>query len=243
MLGKGLEIHNLNKKYKSNKTQKLIFNNLNIEFESNKIHCILGKSGCGKSTLLRIIAGIEKYDDGNIIFNDTKGEKLFISMVLQDNNLLPWLTVYNNIKFVLKSVNKNIKNYNQTIMDFLKKVDLTEYKDYYPYQLSVGMKQRISLLKALINNPNYVLLDEPFSALDYITREEMHDLFLKEYNNKKFTSIISTHSIDEAIKLSDYIHIIGKDGKYKKIKNTLKKPRDKDSDYITFFEYIKSEYM
>lgn len=243
MLGKGLEIHNLNKEYKSNKTQKLIFNNLNIEFESNKIHCILGKSGCGKSTLLRIIAGIEKYDDGNIIFNYKKGEKLFISMVLQDNNLLPWLTVYNNIKFVLKSVNKNIKNYNQTIMDFLKKVDLTEYKDYYPYQLSVGMKQRISLLKALINNPNYVLLDEPFSALDYITREEMHDLFLKEYNNKKFTSIISTHSIDEAIKLSDYIHIIGKDGKYKKIKNTLKKPRDKDSDYITFFEYIKSEYM
>lgn len=240
---KGLNIENVKKEYKNKQNQNLIFNNLSINFEKNKIHCLLGRSGCGKSTLLRIIAGIEKFQEGNILFHKQDGETIIISMVLQDNNLFPWLTIYNNIKFALKSFDKDIKDYNSKITDFLKRVDLLEYKDYYPYQLSVGMKQRISLLKALINNPNYVLLDEPFSALDYLTREEMHDVFLKEYNDKKFTSIISTHFIDEAIKLADYIHIIGTDGNYKKIKNPLKKPRYKDSNYVIFFEYIKSEYI
>ena len=223
-------INKLNKTFSDKKhNDKTVFKNFNIKFKSGVVHCILGKSGCGKSTIMRILAGLETFSSGSInIFGKNRDEHI-ISMIIQENNLLP--------------LNVNDKENDKIINDILEKYSLLDYKMFYPYELSVGMKQRVSLAKTLINNPNIILLDEPFCALDYITKDTMHDIFLEAYNNKKFTAIISTHFIDEAIKLADYIHILGENNRYKLIKNPLIKPRDKDDKYQDFLEFIKKEYI
>lgn len=242
MKNKGLSINiqNLTKIYNDKKgNKKQVFNNLTTDFEAKKIHCLLGKSGCGKSTLLRMIAGIEDFESG--VINTLNSKNINLSMILQDNNLLPWLNVYKNIEFAITANKINIDN--NVIFEMLKQYELIKFEKYFPYEMSVGMKQKASFAKAMITNPNLVLLDEPFCALDYISKENMHKLFLKEYSKRKFTAILSTHFIDEAIELADYIHIIGDDGDYKKIKNPLKKPRYKDNKYQEFLEFIKKEYV
>ena len=239
-----VKIESLIKNYKNGKrVKKKVFDNLNIEFESGKIHCILGVSGCGKSTLLRIIANLEKIESGNIIYKDelNKDNNIFISMILQENNLLPWLTVYQNIEFALKSCNLNTEE--SYIDEILKKHNLFEYKKFYPYELSVGLKQKVSLCKAIVTKPKIVLLDEPFCALDFISKEKIYEIFINEFSKQQFTSILSTHYLDEAVKLGDYIHLLGKDNKYIKIKNPLKFPREEDDNYHKFIEKIKKLYI
>lgn len=219
MLNKPIKVKNLTKIYNEKKqNKKIVFENLNITFESGKIHCLLGKSGCGKSTLLKMLAGLESFDKGNINIGNLKENHL--SMILQDNNLLPWFNTYQNIEFAVKANKFNIGK--RDIDKILTEYELLEFSKNFPYQMSVGMKQKVSFAKAMITNPDLVLLDEPFCALDYISKENMHQLFLDEYIKRRFTAILSTHFIDEAIELADYIHIIGKDGYYKKIKNSLK---------------------
>lgn len=239
-----IEIEGLIKKYKNGKKiKKSVFDNFNIKFESGKIHCVLGTSGCGKSTLLRIIAGLEKIDSGNVTFKKAFRNKndIFISMVLQENNLLPWLTVYQNIEFALKSCNFNT---NESYIDeLLRQHNLLDYKKFYPFELSVGLKQKVSLCKAIVIKPKIVLLDEPFCALDFLSKEKIHNIFLKEFSKEQFTSILSTHYLDEAVKLGDYIHLLGSDNRYIKIKNPLKFPREKDKNYNNFLEKIKNLYV
>lgn len=240
-----IKINDLSKSYSSgNHEQKKVFTNLNIKFEKGKIHCILGVSGCGKSTLLRIIAGLEPYNGGNIVFEDNlvKKNKGFLSMILQNNNLLPWLTVYKNIEFVLKAT-KNNGSIDNKIDELLEAHNLIEYKNFYPFELSVGLKQKVTLAKTIITKPNIVLLDEPFSALDFVSKSAIHSIFLNEFSKEKFTSILSTHHIEEAVKLGDYIHLLGKNNKYKKIKNILKSPRDSTDGYQDFIDFIAKEYM
>lgn len=237
-----IKIENLNKNYKNGKRiNKKVFDNFNIEFEKGKIHCVLGVSGCGKSTLLRIIAGLEDIESGTIEFMDEIDKnKIFISMILQENNLLPWLTVYQNIEFALKSC--AIESTEEEIDNILKKHSLLDIKKFYPYELSVGLKQKVALCKAINTKPKIVLLDEPFCALDFISKENIHDIFLTEFQNEAFTSILSTHYLEEAVKLGDYIHLLGKNRKYIKVKNPLKSPREKDKGYNEFLEKIKSMY-
>lgn len=240
MINKLIEVKNLTKIYNRKKqNKKIVFENLNITFESGKIHCLLGKSGCGKSTLLKMLAGLESFNEGDINIGNLKENHL--SMILQDNNLLPWLNTYQNIEFAVKANKFNIDK--RDIDKILEEYELLEFSKNFPYQMSVGMKQKVSFAKAMITNPDLVLLDEPFCALDYISKETMHQLFLDEYIKRRFTAILSTHFIDEAIELADYIHIIGKNGYYKKIKNSLKKPRYKDDEYQEFLEFIKREYI
>ena len=240
MLNKPIEVKNLTKIYKGKKQSKnVVFDDLKITFERGKIHCLLGKSGCGKSTLLKILAGLENFNEDDINIVNLKDNRL--SMILQDNNLLPWLNTYQNIEFAITANKSNINK--KDIDKMLTEYELLEFSRCFPYQMSVGMKQKVSFAKAMITNPDLVLLDEPFCALDYISKENMHQLFLNEYRERHFTAILSTHFIDEAIELADYIHIIGKGGYYKKIKNNLKKPRYNDDKYQEFLEFIKKEYV
>ena len=232
-------VNNLTKVYKNG--QKKVFNNFNISFESGKIHCILGVSGCGKSTLLRIIAGLEDIKQGTITYKENSPNDIFISMILQENNLLPWLTVYKNIEFALSSC--HIEYSEEYIDSILKKHNLLEFKNFYPYELSVGLKQKVALCKAIITKPKLILLDEPFCALDFISKENIHKIFLDEFRNVGFTSILSTHYLDEAVKIGDVIHLLGKNNKYIKIENPLKYPREKDKNYYKFLEEIKNMYM
>jgi len=144
MLNKPIKVKNLTKIYNEKKqNKKIVFENLNITFESGKIHCLLGKSGCGKSTLLKMLAGLESFNKGDINIGNLKENHL--SMILQDNNLLPWLNTYQNIEFAVKANKFNIDK--RDIDKILTEYELLEFSKNFPYQMSVGMKQKFLLLK------------------------------------------------------------------------------------------------
>lgn len=236
-----LKVTALNKQYNGQNGVHKILDNLNLTVEDGEFVCILGPSGCGKSTLVRCIAGFEKYN-GEIICNDkpVTGPSDERIMVFQDyNQLFPWKTVEKNIQYPLKL--KGIKNKAElkSISDsFLQLVGLDGTQTQYPHELSGGMKQRIAIARALALKPNIILMDEPFAALDAITRNnlqrELHTIFEKE----KTTVIFITHNIQEAIVLGTRILLMSKNGEIVvDKKNPLPKPTRPSTDgYAALWE-------
>ncbi|WMM25616.1 ABC transporter ATP-binding protein [Tissierella sp. MB52-C2] len=210
------EVKNIIKSYNDLK----VLENISIDFSKNKTTCILGHSGCGKTTLLNILSGITKEDSGEII-----GFKEDISFVFQDDRLIPWKNVKDNINFVLKG--KMSKEQIETTIDkYLKLVNLQEYKHYYPKDLSGGMRQKISILRAFAYPSNLLIMDEPFKSLDINSKQILID-FLKELRiieNK--TCIIVTHDIEEAIALGHRIVILTE--KPTKVKRVIELDNIKD---------------
>lgn len=210
-----LKIENLTKKYLTQKEETVILKNLNLEIEKGEFVCILGPSGCGKSTLIRCIASFEEYE-GKITSNGkvvTKPDTDRI-MVFQDfNQLYPWKTVEKNIMYPLKL--KGIKDkeaLRKITDDVLKKVDLDGKQKFYPHELSGGMKQRVAIAKALALKPDVILMDEPFAALDAMTRNNLQKELLQLFNEENITIIFITHNIQEAIVLGTRILLMSKDG-------------------------------
>ena len=192
-------VKNISKQYGKLK----VLDKVSIKFEENKITCILGPSGCGKTTLLNIIAGTLDKDLGEVI----GFEREDISFVFQEDRLIEWKNVKDNIEFVLKD--KIDKKSRENIIDkYLKLVNLEEYKYYYPRQLSGGMKQRISILRAFAYPSKILIMDEPFKSLDIISKRTIMQfvLKLKELGGK--TCILVTHDIEEALTLGDKIVIL-----------------------------------
>lgn len=211
-----LEIKHLTKKYVENSSENIILDDLNLEIARKEFLCILGPSGCGKTTLLRCIAGFEKYE-GDILVN---GEKKTTPgtdriMVFQDfNQLFPWKTVERNIQYPLKINGIKDKKLLKEISDnVIKKVKLSGYEHYYPYQLSGGMKQRVAIAKALALKPEIILMDEPFAALDAMTRNKLQAELIQISENEDCTIIFITHNIQEAIVLGSRIIVLEKGGK------------------------------
>lgn len=209
-----IEIKNLVKKY----DEHLIFNNINLSIDKNKITIILGKSGCGKTTLLRLISGLEKYDSGEILLPDLK-----CSYIFQEPRLPPWLTVFENIKLV----NENLST--DEINKLITMINLDKFGNSYPNELSGGMKSRVNLARAFAYKPNYLLMDEPFSSLDDFTRIKMQQELLKLYNKEKCGILFVTHNIDEALMLADKI-IVLKSGEIYSTYSINSKIRDLLSD-------------
>lgn len=186
-----LEVKNLSKKY----NQEVIFSNLNLTFPPGSFTSLLGPSGCGKSTFLKIIAGLEKPDQGEVVksaFEQT-------SFVFQEASLLPWLTLEENVALPLNLLKKSSTN----VDAILDKVHLLKYKKYYPSELSGGMKMRTSLARALIIRPQLLLMDEPFSALDENIREQLQKELYQIWQQEKMTILFVTHSISESVLLSE----------------------------------------
>lgn len=192
------KIKNINKSYNNLK----ILEDISIDFDENKTTCILGESGVGKTTLLNIIAGITEKDSGEIIgFNNQD-----ISFVFQEDRLIPWKNIEDNIAFVLEK-NMSKLEAKRTIDKYLKLVNLEEYKNYYPKELSGGMRQRISILRAFVYPSNILIMDEPFKSLDINNKQIVIDLFKKLRIVEKKTCILVTHDIEEALTLGDKIVI------------------------------------
>lgn len=208
-------INDLTVKYKDRNNMVTALNKINISLKKGDIYVFIGPSGCGKSTLLHVLSGIIKdYEGGVLIENggiDVRNQA--IGLVQQSYGLLPWKTVYNNIILGAKikcSQNKfrdihQDENYAEKIMSEL---NIQHLRNRYPHQISGGQKQRAAIARALVLKPDLLLMDEPFSALDAITRENLQKLFLDLWKQYKLTTVFITHSVEEALYLGKNIIIM-----------------------------------
>ena len=192
---------------------KQVLKGIDFQAEPHEFVCILGHSGCGKSTLLNLVAGFLQPDSGSVVVNGkpvTKpsGER---GVVFQEHALFPWYTVLDNVSFGpdVRGISK--KESREIAMHYLKMVGLEEYAKHYPDELSGGMKQRVGIARALANEPEILLMDEPFGALDILTRETMQKELIKIWLKLRTMVLFITHSISEAIYLADQI-LVMKDG-------------------------------
>ena len=198
----GIKLVNVSKFYEIEKEHVKVLDGVDLNIASNKITVILGRSGCGKTTLLRLVAGLESFDQGEIQGANLKRK----AYVFQEDRLMPWLDVKRNITFGIKNKDVNHKEIDKII----EMVGLTSFCNAYPNQLSGGMKQRVSIARAFAYNPDFIMMDEPFSALDFFTREQMQKELIKIHENTKCSILFVTHSIDEALILGDKIVILEK---------------------------------
>lgn len=223
-----VEIENLRKVYEDTGSSKEILNNFYLTIDDNEFLCILGPSGCGKTTLLRCLAGFETYE-GSIRINGKikKKPETDCIMVFQDyNQLFPWKTVEQNIQYPLKIQGIRDKERRKSISsEVLKIVKLTKFANYYPYQLSGGMKQRAAIAKTLALKPKIILMDEPFAALDAMTRNTLQVELQEICQRQNCTVVFITHNIQEAIVLGTRILVMSKEGHIMRDeKNSLQKP-------------------
>lgn len=171
--------------------------------------CIVGPSGCGKTTLLRLIAGLLKPSGGQITYSTPPAPgKLQCAMVFQDQAIFPWMTVVDNVAFGLEMQGIGRNKRQQMALDFLAKVGLTTFAHSYPYELSGGMRQRVAILRAFLADPQVLLMDEPFGALDSQTRLVMQEELLRIWRDFRKTVVYVTHDIEEAILLGDRILVM-----------------------------------
>ncbi|MFO8234204.1 MAG: ABC transporter ATP-binding protein [Bacteroidales bacterium] len=225
-----ITIYNIKKSY----NQLTVYDNFSLGMKQNEISCILGPSGCGKTTLLNMIGGITSPDAGYIelLQNDT------ISYIFQEPRLLPWKTVLGNIRFVLNNI--QIENQDKYIRRYLKLVGLDDFSNYYPHQLSGGMKQRVSIARAFIYPSNIILMDEPLKTLDPKLKWNLMKTFIKIWRNDKRTVIFVTHDVDEALILGNEIFIFSKPPvKIKKRLNNKLSSNERQTDNIAYFNMKK----
>ena len=197
-----IEIKNLNVKY----AQQDILNDINLNMKDGEIIAVIGPSGCGKSTLLNVLSGLNKNYSGTVLINGKKPspKEQIIGFIPQNYGLLPWLTVKKNITLGLEIKNKAIS----LPMKLLEDLGLTDLLNRCPNELSGGQKQRVSLARTFALKADLLLMDEPFSALDAITREEMQDVFLHLWQFQQVSAVFVTHYVEEALYLGKKIVVM-----------------------------------
>ena len=240
-----LEVKNLNKRYHSHDKELTVLENINLTVLPGEFISIIGSSGCGKTTFLRLVVGLEKDYEGNILLDGKRlnGPDRNRGVVFQEHRLLPWLTVEKNIGLGLKDVKSGTAR--QTIQEHIELVGLKGFEKHYPHQLSGGMSQRASIARALVNRPEILLLDEPLGALDALTRMYMHQELERIWKQEGITMIMITHDVEEAIVLSDKIVVMSsRPGTIKKIIPVpLARPRDRASyDFVKIKEEVLEEF-
>ncbi len=181
---------------------------VNLEIFDSQFVCILGPSGCGKTTLLRILAGLERHNSGSVEIRRPRGDQPLTSVVFQEHSILPWMNVWNNIALGLRARRLDKAEIKRRVDYYIGKVGLADFARSYPHQLSGGMKQRVSIARAFANDPEILLMDEPFSALDEQNRYALQEELLRIWGGTKKTVIFITHSIDEAVFLSDRVIVL-----------------------------------
>lgn len=207
-----LEIKSVGLEYKTKSGNVKALDSVNLNIYRNEFVCVLGPSGCGKSTLLKIIAGFEKPTSGEVLLDGKKvnGIDWHRGVVFQQPNLYEWFSVKNNVNFGLRMRKFPKSEIEQKTLKMLKKVGLEEFADKKVYELSGGMKQRAGIARALINEPDILLMDEPFSALDALTREQMQDFVRKIWWESGKTIFFITHDVDEAMMLGSRVIVLSK---------------------------------
>lgn len=242
-----IQIKNLSLYYINKDEINNVLDGIDLDIKKGKITSIIGESGCGKSTLLKAIAGINLSYDGEILFEGTlvSGPDKDRGFIFQEPALFEWLNVGENICYGLK-INKVSKSDMKSKVDsILDEIGLREYHNYYPKQLSGGMQQRVSLARSLVMEPKLLLMDEPFSALDFRTRIQMQDLVMNMWQKYGPSIVFVTHDIEEAIYLADRVVVVGKNpGRIvKEFDIGFERPRSKDILSSKEFVDIKRQIL
>ncbi|WP_279048469.1 ABC transporter ATP-binding protein [Cedecea davisae] len=220
-----LEIKNVSKSFNKGRKQKVtVLDNISLEIKENEIVALLGRSGSGKSTLLRMVAGLVEPDIGSIVCCDLpiNGPGKHTSMVFQSFALFPWLNVFDSVAFGLQAQGLSSDEVGKRTMDMLDLIGLSGYEKAYPKELSGGMRQRVGFARALAVEPELLLMDEPFSALDIFTGNKLRQDLIELWENrviKTRSMLLVTHSVEEAVMLSDRVCLLG--GKASTITDTF----------------------
>ncbi|HEY1028935.1 MAG TPA: ABC transporter ATP-binding protein [Pseudomonas sp.] len=228
-----LKVDNVSLRYQSPKGETFTaLDRVSFDVPDQQFAVIVGPSGCGKSSLLYLTAGLAEPTEGEIHVGGQKveGPGADRGMVFQGYTLFPWLTVRQNIEFGLKRRKLEASEIRTIVEFYLNEVGLAKFAEHYPKQLSGGMMQRVAIARALANDPQILLMDEPFGALDSQTRLQMQQLLLQVWGNSKKTVVFVTHDIDEAILLADRIYVMGaRPGRIKEILDVpIERPRNLD---------------
>lgn len=205
-----LKVENIEETYQADNGEIIALKNISFSMQKGEFLSIVGPSGCGKSTLLSIISGLLRPTAGSIYVNGEKitGVSPHIGYMLQRDNLLDWRTIYKNVLFGLEVRRNKSPEALRRAVNLLKTYGLYEFKDKYPAQLSGGMRQRAALIRTLATNPDILLLDEAFSALDYQTRLEVTEDVYRILKRENVTTVMVTHDIPESISMGDKIMIL-----------------------------------
>lgn len=242
-----LEVRNLYKIYNNQSKPFTVLQNVDLQLYPREFVCIVGSSGCGKSTLLNIIAGLVPPSSGEVRVDNevVLGPGPDRGMVFQSYTLYPWLTVAQNIGFGSKLRSLSKANRRERIGYFLEVVGLTRFAKAYPKQLSGGMKQRVAIARALANEPEVLLMDEPFGALDAQTKEQMQQFLLELWEQTHTTILMITHDVEEAVFLSRRVYVMSAHpGQIKEdIPITLAEHRDVEMKLSSEFVEIKRQVM
>ena len=218
-----IEIKNINKSFHGRGLDHdiKVLDDVNLNIGDGEFVCLLGPSGCGKTTLLRLIAGLDQPTSGEVIADGEvvkkpSGDRV---VIFQQYSLFPWLTVLENVMFGLNLKKDRTKEENLKAAErYLESVGLIDFKDSYPHELSGGMKQRVAIIRSLLNHSPILLMDEPFSALDMQNRHMLQEQLIGVWKRFKNTIVFVTHDVDEAIYLADKIVIMDKNpGKIKEV--------------------------
>lgn len=239
-----VKIDNVKKVYNGRNGEMIALNGVSLDIADNEFICVIGPSGCGKSTLLNIIAGLDTATSGNIYVDGkvVEGPGPERGVVFQQYALFPWLTVRKNVEFGLRLKGIKGEEADKITNKYLKMVDLEDFADSYPKELSGGMKQRVAIARAYAVNPEVLLMDEPFGALDAQTRTQLQSELLKAWENERKTCFFITHDVDEAIILAQRVVIMSaRPGRVKEVVNIdIPYPRTQETKMTKEFLELKN---
>jgi NitT/TauT family transport system ATP-binding protein len=242
-----LSIRGLGKTFTSDRGETVALRDVSLEIGDNEFVALVGTSGCGKSTLLSIAAGLESHEVGSITIDgaEISGPGLDRGVVFQSYTLLPWLTAQQNVEFALKAAGRSAREASDIARDHLHLVGLDGFARAYPAELSGGMKQRVAIARALSYRPKMLLMDEPFGALDALTRHHMQELLTGIWEQHRLTVLFITHDVEEAVYLADRVAVMtNRPGRIKTIVPiTLPRPRHYDMVASPEFQALHKEVL
>ena len=223
-----IAINNLTKDFITTTSQVRALHDISVSIGDGEFFCIVGPSGCGKTTLLRILAGLETASSGTAMIHSEQRDQPINSMVFQEQSIFPWMTVIDNVSYGLRMRGIPKKVRNKIAEHYINMIGLTKFTHAYPSQLSGGMKQRVSVARAFANDPEILLMDEPFGALDEQNRLILQQELLRIWEGTQKTTVFITHSIDEALCLGDRIMVMSAHPGTIKTIITIDLPRPRD---------------